>query len=296
MDLRSERTTVYGVDFTSAPCKRKPLTVAQASCKSGHLTIDRVARLEAFAPWEALLASPGPWMMGCDFPFGQPRRLLENLGWDTHWVAYVAIAAGFDMLEWADVLAAYRSKRPVGDKEHLRKTDRWANARSPMKTVNPPIAKMFLQGAPRLLRTPVSILPCRPTTDDRLVVEVYPSLVVRNIVGRASYKNDTRSKQTGSHLTTRDAIIAGLKSVVPATYGITVEYPNDLGRLAREDATGDTLDAMLCAIQAAWSLHAPDHGISAFADPNEGCIADPTVRRTAAANSHPLLDRQTMPA
>ena len=43
-----------------------------------------------------------------------------------------------------------------------------------------------------------------------------------------------------------------------------------------QDATGDTLDALLCSVQAAWAYGRRDsgYGVAADCDPLEGCIAD----------------------
>lgn len=56
-----------------------------------------------------------------------------------------------------------------------------------------PAGKMFYEGAPRLLQAGVSILPCLPRADARLVFEDYPALVARRYVGMRGYRSDTRS-------------------------------------------------------------------------------------------------------
>jgi hypothetical protein len=59
-------------------------------------------------------------------------------------------------------------------------------------------------------------------------------------------------------------------------YGITAEAPPDLA----EDPSGDRLDALLCAIQAAWAWtqRDPGFGLPEHVDPLEGWIFDPHVR------------------
>jgi hypothetical protein len=34
-----------------------------------------------FGPFEEALKRPGPWIAGIDFPFGQSRTFVENIGW-----------------------------------------------------------------------------------------------------------------------------------------------------------------------------------------------------------------------
>src|SRR5437867_12531490 len=65
---------IFGVDFTSAPCRRKAITVAAGRLKGMTLAIQGIERLETFSAFEALLARPGPLIGGFDFPFGLPAE------------------------------------------------------------------------------------------------------------------------------------------------------------------------------------------------------------------------------
>jgi len=62
-----------------------------------------------------------------------------------------------------------------------------------------------------------------------------------------------------------------------ADYGFAVEAPISLA----DDPSGDSLDALLCAIQAAWSWRQRHNGFGAphNVDPLEGWIADPYAAR-----------------
>src|SRR6185503_5090654 len=64
---------IYGVDFTCAPRAAKPITVAAGRLRKSALELERVERLQTFAEFEALLARPGPWVGGFDFPFSLPE-------------------------------------------------------------------------------------------------------------------------------------------------------------------------------------------------------------------------------
>jgi len=70
---------IYGVDFTCAPRRAKPITVASASLKHHELHLEQIERLETFGEFEAFLARPGPWIGGFDFPFSLPRELVRDL-------------------------------------------------------------------------------------------------------------------------------------------------------------------------------------------------------------------------
>ena len=72
---------VYGIDFTCAPRKAKPITVACGLLKKNALEVLEIERLEGFAAFEALLARPGWWIGGFDFPFSLPRELVRDLRW-----------------------------------------------------------------------------------------------------------------------------------------------------------------------------------------------------------------------
>ena len=70
---------IYGVDFTCAPRRAKPITVAAGFLEGKALVVDEVERLESFSAFEAMLTRPGPWVGGFDFPFSLPRELVRDL-------------------------------------------------------------------------------------------------------------------------------------------------------------------------------------------------------------------------
>ncbi len=208
---------VRRIDFTSAPSARKPITCATCIFDGGYLTVTVLDKLPDFASFECVLADVGPWIAGLDFPFGQARTLIADLGWPTDWVGYVAQVAALRREEFGTVLEGYRNGRATGAKQPRRPVDVAANACSPMMWYGVPVGKMFYEGAPRLLASPLSILPCRPTADDRIVVEAYPALVARRWIGKLSYKADERAKQTPEREAGRGAIVAGLQRTISST-------------------------------------------------------------------------------
>src|SRR5439155_27033758 len=148
---------IYGVDFTCAPRAAKPITAACAVLQSTVLKIERVERLATFAEFEALLARPGPWVGGFDFPFSLPRELVRDLRWPATWAALVAHCSAFDRAQFRGQLDAYRNTRQPGSRYAHRATDYPAGSSSPMKLVNPPVALMFHEGARRVLASVVHV-------------------------------------------------------------------------------------------------------------------------------------------
>ena len=285
---------VYGLDFTSSPRKPKPLTLAVCRLDGGVLRVRERRPLPGskgtpFGDFEAFLRTPGPWIAGIDFPFGQPRKLVDELGWPREWSGYVSHGVGMGKKGFEDALRGYKASKPKGEKELSRETDTKAASRSPMKLENPPVAKMFFEGAARLLHSDASILPVRPRVEeDRIVVEAYPALVARKWIGkRQGYKNDDKKKCDDEMLFARCDIVHavrgepknGCRKSVEDRYGLVVEMSDEDAEACIADYSGDQLDSILCAIQAAWSYKRRDagFGISPSVDPTEGWIVDPEI-------------------
>ena len=64
---------IIGIDFTSAPSPRKPLTVAMCRLEGRRLHVDALCEVQSLDCFANILATPGPWVAGMDFPFGLPR-------------------------------------------------------------------------------------------------------------------------------------------------------------------------------------------------------------------------------
>jgi hypothetical protein len=236
----------------------------------------------------AWLASGGEWVAAIDFPFGQPKQLITNLGWPTTWDGYVRKVAGYSKRDYAKLIDGYRGGRSAADeKEHFRVVDYKAGSLSPMKIYFVPTGKMFHQGSPLLLNSQCRIVPFTTEEGPRVVVEAYPGLVARKFIQRRSYKNDDPKKQTPELEEARKALVAALtEAVVMANskrmkdwYGFKVEFKERLADECIVDPTGDKLDAVLAAIQAAWaySHRNNNYGVPKTCDPLEGWIPDPEI-------------------
>ena len=262
---------IFGVDFTCAPRRAKPITVASGLLKNKALHLQRMEHLQSFAGFEALLARPGPWVGGFDLPFSLPRELVRDLGWPAEWPALLAHCAGMSRLQLRTALDAYRASRPVGSKYAHRATDHPAGSSSPMKLVNPPVALMFHEGAPRILAAGVQIPALAPGDTRRVALEAYPGLLVRKQLGiRESYKSDTKRDHTPARRAARKLVVEALKRGEPL--GIKLLVEKNVERLLIAEGSADSLDAVICAVQAAWAAGQPGYGIPVGAPPGEGWI------------------------
>ena len=262
---------IYGVDFTCAPRRAKPITVASGILKKNVLHLEQIERLEDFAPFEAFLQRPGPWIGGFDFPFSMPPELVRDLQWPTSWKALVAHCAKMTRLELRATLDTYRASRPVGKKYAHRATDLPAGSSSPMKLVNPPVALMFHEGAPRLLAARVHIPLLTDGDTSRVALEAYPGLLVRKQLGfRNSYKSDTRAEHTVARREVRKQIVTALSAGHPI--GMRIILTKDQKTSLISDGSGDLLDATICAAQAAWASVRARYGFPGNATPAEGWI------------------------
>jgi hypothetical protein len=276
--ILSETMRVFGVDFTSAPRRRKPITCVEAFLTGNTLTAKHLYNFTDFVQFEAFLQMPGPWVAGFDFPFGQPRKLITDLGWPTTWSEYIGHVADIAQVEFEQIIKDYRAPRPAGDKHHKRYTDRLARSVSPMMLVGVPVGKMFFQGAPRLLSSGISVLPCHPTADNRIALEAYPALVARKFIQSRGYKNDQKQKQTPEQAMARRDLVEGLlSSRLPGFYGVSLELEATMLDTLILHPSADQLDALLCAIQASWAISQPRFGIPEDCDLAEGWIVDPVL-------------------
>lgn len=263
---------VLGVDFTSAPRPRKPITAAHGLLQGQTLIVESLERLADWPCFEALLARPGPWIGGFDFPFGMPREMVQDLEWPTTWPDLVRHCGSYSRTEFRAALDCYRVSRPAGRKYAHRATDLPAGSSSPMKLVNPPVGLMFFEGASRMLASGVCIPGLHAGDPLRIALEAYPGLLARSIT-RSSYKNDAPAQQTPRRRAARAEIIEALLAG-RGPLGLRLSATKDIVRSLDADATGDCLDATLCALQAAWGWQRRDahYGLPQNVDPLEGWI------------------------
>jgi Protein of unknown function (DUF429) len=272
-----EMLSIIGVDFTSAPSRRKPIVVARCALAGLLLTVKRLDSLTDFTQFEALLAEPGPWIGGFDLPFGLPRELVARLDWPDQWTAMVTHARSVGKDTFKSLLNDVRQARPVGSRYIARRGDIMAGSSSPMKLVNPPVGLMFFEGAPRIARAGMSVIPCAPGGDSRVALEAYPGYLARQFT-RNSYKKDGPDGRLPLRRMNRELILCMIEQPNDAMEGLRVDLPAEVTSRCCDDGSGDALDAVLCAVQAAMAANRHSngdkgYGTPAIADPLEGWIA-----------------------
>ena len=145
-----------------------------------------------------MLAKPGPWIAGIDFPFGFPRQFVDDVDWPLAWQEYVLHAESLGKEQFEAVLKNYKRARPDGQKEPRRRTDELAGALSPLKLHFQPVAKMYFQGAPRLVASGVAVPGLQEGDCNRAVVEAYSGVLARSVT-KVAYKHDCPKEQTYEH-------------------------------------------------------------------------------------------------
>jgi hypothetical protein len=261
---------VYGIDFTCAPRRTKPLTCAVCEFDGQELNCEVVLEWTSkrFHEFEKLLSSDGPWVMGIDAPFGLAKTFIKDIGWPLNWEGYVKHLEKIDRRQFRWLLKNYRDTRPKGHKEHKRAVDKLVRSMSPQ---NIRVCGMFFEVAKLIVASSACVPPVRMKDYDRIVVETYPGVMARRLIGNDGYKdgilNDIIVKQS--------ALRARILTALP-----NVKAPADVIK----NSNGDQLDALLCAVQAAWAWSRRDanYGIPSTADPLEGWIVDESLYEAAA--------------
>ncbi len=271
---------LLGCDFSSSPSRRKPIVMALGALSNGRVQLQKLERIESLPAFAAWLAQPRAWAGGFDLPFGLPRELVQGLGWPTDWLACIRHYASLDRATIRNTFAAFCDARPVGKKFAHRTTDGPAGASPSMKWVNPPVAYMLHAGVPALVAAGVCLpglhLGDEKAAAKRVALEAYPGLLAREILGRTPYKSDDKAKQSPARLIARKDLIHALEGG-QTRLALRLKLSHAQRDQLADDASGDSLDATLCLMQAAWAQvqhesGAPLYGLPPDLDPLEGWI------------------------
>jgi hypothetical protein len=262
---------VFGIDFTSAPRRTKPIRVAAGRRHGAVVRLDGLTALDSLDAFSAWLARPGPWVAGLDLPFGLPRELVEQLGWPTDYAALMAHYAGLERADIRARFAAFCAARPAGAKFAHRACDGPAGSSTSMKWVNPPVAWMLHAGVPRLIAAGVHLPGHLAGDASRVALEAYPGLLARELIGRRPYKSDAKAAQTPERLIARKDIVEGLEQG-RSRLGLRLKLSHAQRDALVADASGDSLDAVLAMVQAGWAMQQPRYSWPEGVDPLEGWI------------------------
>lgn len=264
-------THLIGVDFSSAPTHRKPITLAFGQRHGQVVRLNGLLNFDTLAGFGAHLALPAPWVGAFDFPFGLPRELVQRLGWPLAWAPLMAHYGALSRAEIRDRFAAFCASRPAGGKFAHRACDLPAGSSPSMKWVNPPVAYMLHAGVPLLLQAGVDLPGLHAGDPGRVALEAYPGLLAREILARRPYKSDDKAKQTAERLIARKDLLEALEQG-RTRLGLRLKLSHAQRDTLVADASGDRLDAVLCLLQVGWAVGQPGWGLPAAVDPLEGWI------------------------
>jgi hypothetical protein len=268
---------LIGCDFSSSPSKRKPIVVAVGYVQARRVQLQRLLRFDTLPAFSDWLQQPQVWVGGFDLPFGLPRELVAHLQWPTDWLSCMQHYVALSRAEIRDTFKAFCDARPIGGKFAHRATDVPAGSSPSMKWVNPPVAYMLHAGVPLLLQAGVT-LPRLHEGDaefKRVALEAYPGLLARELIGNTSYKSDDKAKQTPERLIARKQLLQALE-LGQTRLDLRLKLTHAQHDTLVDDASGDSLDAVLCMVQAAWAHTQHEAGDAHFGlpmcDPLEGWI------------------------
>ncbi len=272
--------TLIGCDFSSSPSKRKPVVVAVGHAKAGRVQLQSLLRFDTLASFADWLKQPQAWVGGFDLPFGLPRELVQTLGWPNDWLPCMQHFAALTRAEIRETFKAFCDARPVGGKFAHRATDAPAGSSPSMKWVNPPVAYMLHAGVPLLIEAGVTLPRLHApavcaSSATRIALEAYPGLLARELIGNTSYKSDDKAKQTPERLIARKQLLQVLE-LGQTRLGLRLKLTHAQHDTLVDDASGDSLDAVLCMVQAAWAHAQHEAGDAHYGlpdcDPLEGWI------------------------
>ena len=277
---------LVGCDFSSSPSKKKPIVVVFGHLSNGCVRVSRLERIQSLDAFSEWLQEPAGWVGGFDLPFGLPRELVQTLQWPIQWEACIQHFASLSREQVRSTFACFCNARPVGGKFAHRATDGPAGSSPSMKWVNPPVAFMLHAGMPRMLAAGVHMVGLQSMQNDgfeapkgsaqRIALEAYPGMLAREVLAHRSYKSDAKHQQTPERLIARKDLITALEHG-QSRLRLRLKLTHAQRDILVDDASGDSLDAVLCLIQAAWAQarHLEGdarYGLPAGMDPLEGWI------------------------
>ena len=96
--------------------------------------------------------------------------------------------------------------------------------------------------------------------------DITGGLLAREVLQRRSYKSDDRAKQTPDRLIARKDLVNALE-LGQTRLGLRLKLSHAQRDALVQDASGDSLDAVLCLLQAAWAQQQHDQGDALYGLP-----------------------------
>jgi hypothetical protein len=254
---------LIGCDFSSSPSKRKPIVVARGALiarptSAPTVQLDGLLFFQTLQEFLEFLHKPSVSSAQCvggfDLPFGLPREFVAHMNWPTNWAQCMAHFTSFSRQDLRLKFKAFCDARPAGAKFAHRATDLPAGSSPSMKWVNPPVAWMMHAGVPLLRQAGWTFPYMEEANPHKIALEAYPGLLAREVVGHRSYKSDDKNKQTPDRWLARKEILHAL-DMSQTKWGLRLKLTAAQHDALVADASGDSLDAVLCMVQAAWAMH-----------------------------------------
>ncbi|MEK9628441.1 MAG: histidine kinase dimerization/phospho-acceptor domain-containing protein, partial [Nitrospinota bacterium] len=282
---------IFGINFIENPSPKNPISIAVCDFKKNHgLSIHKVETYDTLQEFETFLKQKGPWFAGVNFPLGQPKQFLEKMSLSNGWDKNIKEIQKWKKAGFEKKVKQYAKKLPKGTKIPLRITDIFAGGDSPLKSTGSHSLHRFFEGTECLLKSGVSIFPCFPRKTNRVVIETLPSLVA----GRFMVQEANRKKKKSDSENIHKEVIKGLETPeFEHDFDFKLFIDDTLKLKCIEDAKGRSLDAILSAVQTAWSYNMgkPNYGIPDLQHPSiksEGWIIDPSLVNGIAKSRNQL--------
>lgn len=253
----TEPTDIYGVDYTCAMGRSKPNIVCHAQLTGNALKFRAFIEFRPLATFEDWLLNLQSGIVGIDAPFGLPLEFATHLHSlsgaleSPTWTTTAEHLSQFEMRAYEFMVKAFRDSRPKGNKEPRRAFDITYGGASPIKLYNPPVGRMLFRLTPVLANSTHSLWPMRLSDSPVMIVEVYPAIIPKRLLGGKSYKNDPMGEQERPK--NRQRILDFLtSSQVENVLGYRLSNLSEEDtQLCVQDRKGDRIDALIAAFEAA---------------------------------------------